>query len=161
MPPSARRLYVGLVFCVTCRSYLSVIRERARAPRGPLRVQGDSCTGRSCGVVVSVSVSVSAINSCDASQAGRRVVQSERARSVVSSVWLSSAAGRAPQVACVAASPAGAPCYFLGWEGGWAPSTSTPSVSGARLVQVKRGQRARVRRSGRSVIQHGRRSGRE
>jgi len=42
---------------------------------------------------------LSAINLGDADQAERRVVQAERARSVVSSAWLSFAVGRASQVA--------------------------------------------------------------
>ena len=105
VPPScggssgSRSLCHLSVICLVVLSLLVMKkRERAQAPRGPLRVQGDSCAcaGRSCGVVVSVSVSVSAINSCDAGQAGRRVVQSERARSVVSSAWLSSASCRGP-----------------------------------------------------------------
>ena len=65
-----------------------------RAPRGPLRVQGDSRAGLLSGLVVvsvgQVSVSLSAINSCDVGhQAERHVVQPELARSVVSSAWLS------------------------------------------------------------------------
>ena len=52
--------------------------KRVQAPRGPLRVQGDSCAGRSCGVALSVSVS--AINSCDAGQTERR--RPARARSL-------------------------------------------------------------------------------
>ena len=71
-----------------------------RAPRGPLRVQGDSRAGLLSGLgVVSVgqvSVSVSAINSCDVGQAERHVVQLGPSRSVVSSTWLSFAVGRGP-----------------------------------------------------------------
>jgi hypothetical protein len=77
-----------------------------------------ACVGRGdwslrrvvCGVSVCRSVGagwgarawLSAINSSDAGQAERRVVQAERACSVVSSAWLSFAVGRASQVACVA-----------------------------------------------------------
>jgi hypothetical protein len=71
-----------------------------RAPRGPLRVQGDSRAGLLSGLVVvsvgQVSVSLSAINSCDVGQAERHVVRSELARSVVSSAWLSFAVDRGP-----------------------------------------------------------------
>ena len=77
-----------------------------RAPRGPLRVQGDSRAGLLSGLVVvsvgQVSVSLPAINSCDVGQAERHVVRSELARSVVSSAWLASRSIGAPQVACVA-----------------------------------------------------------
>ena len=40
---------------------------------------------------------LSAINSSDSVQAERRVVQAERAHSVVSSAWVSFAVGRAPR----------------------------------------------------------------
>ena len=124
-----------------------------RAPRGPLRVQGDSRAGLLSGLVVvsvgQVSVSLSAINSCDVGQAERHVVRYELARSVVSSAWLSFAVGRASQVACVAIPGLGARLSL--WRGRQEHSSRlvctkgdghsaprAPPVSGARLVQVKR-----------------------
>ena len=126
-----------------------------RAPRGPLRVQGDSRAGLHSGLVVvsvgQVSVSLSAINSCDVGQAERHVVRSELARSVVSSAWLSFAVDRGAPWACVADSRTEcpfSPCVCGRGIGTQHHARRPSRALGSSSLSVQRGSRASVQAIG-------------
>ena len=152
--------WVLLVVSVACPCWWSSPQrgrkgERVRAPRGPLRVQGDSRAGLLSGLVVvsvgQVSVSLSAINSCDVGQAERHVVRSELARSVVSSVWLASRSIGAPQVACVADSRTEcpfSPCVCGRGMGTQHHARRPSRALGSSRLSVQRGSRASVQAIG-------------